>query len=366
MSPDRLTCGVGAGKRHWIRTTACVATTIFFGQASIVAAILFSNIFNYPNGLITNEKLNSPRSPDFIMNSGSLFATNGVGWTGVPDTGDPGRDSLKTNNSCIFRLNTIRSDFENFGLTVAIFNRGYTSTPKTPPVDYDGIHIWVRFLNESNHYAISVNRRDNDVIIKKKIPGGPSNGGTYTNLTAEIPCPVQFNTWQLIRVTVQDQPATGFVILKAYINDKPILEAVDDGTRGGPPLKGRTQVGLRGDNTDFMFDNLTVFEVPPTLLPAAIPTLTSVEITTSSIVIEWPAFTGELSQFYKAEVFSTSEPVSFVSTPLNALRGPASGINRAQIKDLLPGKTYEIFLYHAMDFRTWSLPSKPILIQTVN
>jgi hypothetical protein len=45
----------------------------------------------------------------------------------------------------------------------------------------------LRHVSELNLYAITVDRRDGEVVIKKKCPGGPSNGGTYYALANSGP-----------------------------------------------------------------------------------------------------------------------------------------------------------------------------------
>jgi hypothetical protein len=124
----------------------------------------------------------------------------------------------------------------------------------------------VRYQSAQELYAITVNRKDNVVLLKKKTPGGPSNGGTYTTLgQAKFEAPVspegKEEHWQRVQIAAQDEPANA-VRMRLSIDDKLLLDIKDDGSKAGPALTRPGKVGLRGDNTEFYFDNFTVQPVP--------------------------------------------------------------------------------------------------------
>src|SRR5258708_39144373 len=96
--------------------------TLFILCLSLAApslqATLFSDDFHRPDGLITNEyafwNSSDPKavqSPPWQMDSGSFFAKDQAGWTGLPDDKTPDATSSKGTNSAVFRLTTRGSDF---------------------------------------------------------------------------------------------------------------------------------------------------------------------------------------------------------------------------------------------------------------
>src|SRR6185369_17667421 len=84
----------------------CMEQKILGQNETLQKQILFQDDFGYQNGLITNdyayrhpEDPLAKRSNNWEMTSGSLFAQDHVGWTGVPDGGNAERLSLKASNS---------------------------------------------------------------------------------------------------------------------------------------------------------------------------------------------------------------------------------------------------------------------------
>jgi hypothetical protein len=229
---------------------------------------LFSDDFSqYPDGLITSEyafwnpTLSSAKvSPIWEMTSGSLFASGGAGWTGVPNSGAPDADSNPTNNSSVFRLTSKQADFKDVAVTFDLLNQGLTSTASTPAVAWDGVHVFLRYQSEYNLYYASVNRRDNTVVIKKKVAGGSSNGGTYYDLSSYVPHSVTYNAWQKIKATVKDN-ADGSVSIELYADGTLIAKATDNGSVGGAPIRTAGKVGIRGDNANIKFKNFTVTSI---------------------------------------------------------------------------------------------------------
>jgi hypothetical protein len=235
-----------------------------FANAFSHAAVLFSDLFDRTDGLITNEyafwnpsDARAFRSPDWEMGSGSFFVSGGTGWTGVPNAGFVDRTSSNATNSAIFRLNTKRSDYQDVSVSFSLLNQGLSSTSVTPAVAWDGMHIWLHYQSETSLYYASINRRDGTSIIKKKVPGGPSNGGTYYDLSPFVSHPVPYGQWTNVKATVQTHP-DNTVTIALYENGQLIVQATDDGSIGGPPITGGGRVGLRGDNANLKFENFVV------------------------------------------------------------------------------------------------------------
>jgi hypothetical protein len=241
-------------------TTSTTSTTLPVGDR-----VVFSESFTHPDGLMTNEyafwnpiAANRVEDPNWEMTSGSLFAVGGIGWTGVPDNRDPNATSSTGTDSAIFRMTTRRTDFSNVSVTVRLRHEGYVATSSTPAVAWDGVHLFLRYVSEESLYYASINRRDNTTQIKKKVPGGPSNGGTYYTL-ASGRFPVIQGNWQDVTATISDR-ADGSVSIQLFANGVLVASAIDSGV-GGPVLRSG-RLGLRGDNSQFSFDDFIVKSLP--------------------------------------------------------------------------------------------------------
>lgn len=229
------------------------------------AAVLLSERFATSDGLITNEwahwNAGGVESPAWEMTSGSLFARDGAGWTGVPDDCAPDRTSSGCTNSAVFRLNSRRADFGDVRVDARLRANGWASTPSTPAVAWDGVHLWLRYRAEEELYYASVNRRDGTVVVKKKCRGGQSNGGTYYTLASRSEQPVTLGAWQRVAASVENL-ADGSVAIELFREGERLLRAVDAGT-GCAPIRSAGAVGVRGDNLDFDVDDFAVTELYP-------------------------------------------------------------------------------------------------------
>lgn len=219
------------------------------------AASPFRPTFSAGLYLMTNElaydapTAGAPVDKNWIVTSGSLFNDNGTGWTGPIDGEMPDRYSRQHTDSAVFRLVTRRQDFQDvtvqFNLEVAYL----TSTSRTPPQSYDGVHVFLRYGSPQQLYVVSVFRRDGEVVIKKKVPGGSVDGGTYAILaTSRHRSPM--NQWNAVSVSAVNT-ADG-VLLSLRIDGKLLLRTTDRGTEGRPIYEAG-RVGIRGDNADFRF-----------------------------------------------------------------------------------------------------------------
>lgn len=225
--------------------------------------VLFNPTFPTVDGLVTNEyAYRNPTSTDAVrsdvweMTSGSLFAAGGSGYTGPLTVGRPDALSTTATNSAVFRLRSIRDDFDNVTVSSRFFVEAFESTVNTPEQAFDGVHMWVRYQSEYNLYVASVSRRDGVVVIKKKCAGGVSNDGTYHALHKAVPgwsgTPDQ---WWTATTSVQTNP-TGTVTITVAINGTQVVAATDTGV-GCAPITGTGRVGVRADNTRFKFNDFT-------------------------------------------------------------------------------------------------------------
>ena len=159
------------------------------------------------------------------------------------------------NDSSVFRVVTRRSDFQNvavsFGLNVQRFGR----TPAGSELGWQGVHVFLRYQSQDLLYVVSVDRIDGRVVIKKKVPGGPSNGGSYYTLGTADERAVS-GRWEQVQVSATNSGAN--VVLRAWLDGKLVLTATDDGIGDAAPISQPGRVGLRGDYTEFMFRTFTV------------------------------------------------------------------------------------------------------------
>jgi hypothetical protein len=149
-----------------------------------------------------------------------------------------------------------RAGFRDVAVSFSLKNSRLVTTSRTPSSSWDGIHLWVRYQAENLLYYASINRRDNTVVIKKKVPGGPTNGGTYYILSSSVSHTVPYGAWQHVKATVKNNN-DGSVTIRLYAEDVLLVSATDTGT-GGPPIREPGKVGIRGDNAEFHFDNFAV------------------------------------------------------------------------------------------------------------
>jgi hypothetical protein len=222
--------------------------------------------FEVADGLIASEHEQAPLSPVaakrpklWQMTSGSLYARDRHAWSGPPKgRGSPG-DPRSAPGSAVFRMLSVRDDFADMRMRFTLRNGGLFETERTPAAASDGIHAMVRYRDEASLYAVTVNRRDGTVAIKKKVPGGPSNGGTYHTLATGRHA-VPYGSWQQVEVGALTN-RDGSVTVTLAVDGRGLLEATDRGT-GGKPITGAGRVGLRGDNCDLMLDDVVVSPWP--------------------------------------------------------------------------------------------------------
>ncbi|GAC1366543.1 MAG: hypothetical protein NVSMB32_10960 [Actinomycetota bacterium] len=219
--------------------------------------------FSGPDGLVSNEYAHShPRAPEAVtspvwdVTSGSLFQQEGAGWTGKPDDATPGPASATGTGSAVFRVITRRSDYSNVAVSFALRMDGLTATPRTPAVPLDGVNVFLRYQSEEFLYVVAVGRRDNTIVVKKKAPGGHSNGGTYYTLGNAVYHDIGLGRWQQVRASIRTL-ADSSVSIDLSLDGYQLLHVVDAGT-GGPPITHPGSVGIRGDNCDFRFRHFSV------------------------------------------------------------------------------------------------------------
>jgi hypothetical protein len=195
------------------------------------------------------------RSDEWIVTSGSLFSKRGAGWTGPIDGDRPDLHSKSHTGSAVFRAVTRRADFRDVTIDFEPYVEGMTTTRRTGSLAHDGVHVFLRYRDPRSLYTVSVDRRDRIAAIKIKRPGGPSDGGTYT-LLGTAPLPLPQHQWVHQRVRVANEGHG--VRITLWSNGREILNVLSRGSGASAPLMTAGRVGMRGDNTEFMFRNFTV------------------------------------------------------------------------------------------------------------
>ena len=102
--------------------------------------------------------------------SGSLLADDRTGWTGPIDGVDPDTYSRRQTDSAVFRLVSRRSDFRNVRVEFAPDVARLSSTTRTPPQAYDGVHVFLRYKSAQLLDAISVFRRTARSRSRRRCP----------------------------------------------------------------------------------------------------------------------------------------------------------------------------------------------------
>ena len=261
----RWLAGRGSGAHRTVLFTCLAAVVAVLVTIQLIVFLrrpMLSDNFDQPNGLITNEfAYFNPHDPaakvsaKWLVTSGSLFARDHAGWTGVPDRGPPGPRSANVTDSSVFRLVTRDADFQNVAVSFSLLVQRFVAPPAGTNLSWQGVHVFLRYQSPDLLYVVSVDRRDGVVVIKKKVPGGPTAGGTYFTLAmAHVPPVV--GRWVQVKASAVNNGAD--VDLKVWIAGRLRLEAVDDGAGDTAPITAPGRVGLRGDYTEFMFRAFTV------------------------------------------------------------------------------------------------------------
>jgi hypothetical protein len=236
---------------------------------------------NGPNHLIVNEwsywnPHDSARvmSSAWQMTSGSLFSIDGIGWTGVPDDTPPDRYSQGHTDSQVFRMNTVRDDFGDVVQELDARINGFTGSANFPAVDWDGVVLWPRYVDEFHLYFAYLLRKDGRVAITKKCPGhlpGGSfyNGGSYFDLASERYFrSTVMGRWYRLASSAQDN-SDGSVTVRTFQDGRLVAQATDHGL-GCAPIRGPSRLGIRSDNVDANLTHYRVYELSP-LLPTSCP-----------------------------------------------------------------------------------------------
>ena len=146
--------------------------------------------FDGRDGLITNEYAHWNSSDpdrtedaDWEMTSGSVFRRSGRAWTGPLDDISPDVASERTTNSAVFRLFTKRDNWHSYEISI---NYRILSRLDKATQDYDGLHLLLRARESTHFYSVSLDRRDGDVVVKRKLDEGKKEQALWAEATDPV------------------------------------------------------------------------------------------------------------------------------------------------------------------------------------
>jgi hypothetical protein len=224
-----------------------------------------ADTFDNDHGLITNEWAynhqsdeRSAKSNRWFVTSGSLFAKNGMGYSGKPDSNKVDPTSSKGNNSSVFRMISRNDGYEDTEMAVRFVPMSWSKGGAKN--DWSGFHLFLRYKSKTELYVVSALRRNGTVTVKKKTTASgdddeQSNGGTYTTL-AEAPAPpnaLRLDKPHDVRVRVT---GTDTAVFEVTIDGAVVLNAIDN----NDPIKGG-RIGVRADDLEFGIEAVHAYPV---------------------------------------------------------------------------------------------------------
>jgi hypothetical protein len=127
--------------------------------------------------------------------------------------------------------------------------------------------IWPRYKTEFNLYFAYILRKDGQIAITKKCPGGSTsdpnyyNGGIYHYLVPDFfHATTTVGQWYRIGASAKDNP-DGSVTVKIYRSGNVVAQSTDTGV-GCAPIRGPAKLGLRSDNVDANLSHYVVTAEP--------------------------------------------------------------------------------------------------------
>jgi hypothetical protein len=239
------------------------AASVAPSPAPQLGRTLLAPRFSSGTRLVTNDyayfnasNRRAVRSSDWIVTSGSLFARHGAAWTGIPDAAAPNARSTNGTGSATFRVVTRVRNFGDVAVSFDLLTQRFVATRQHRTHSWDGVHVFLHYRSQHSLYVVTVNRRDNVVLVKKKRPGGPANGGTYYTVGSAVSYTPPLERWQHVLATIGSS-ADHTTTIALYVDGRQLLGRMDTGV-GGDPLTQPGAVGIRGDDAEFEFANFRV------------------------------------------------------------------------------------------------------------
>lgn len=157
-------------------TAAVIVILRLGGSDQPVGSAPLRDDFTGANGLITNEFAHwNPDRPDRVtsplweVTGGSLFRDDGTAWTGPLDTSAPDPNSSDGTGSAVFRMIS-RREFTDPSIRFGLRVDGHAMPPGSD-ADWAGVHVFLRYCDETDLYVATVFRRDGIVTIRRSCRG---------------------------------------------------------------------------------------------------------------------------------------------------------------------------------------------------
>lgn len=133
-------------------------------DGSATGGPLVADDFDRQDGLITNQRIQSVQDDVWNVTSGSLYASDGRGWSGVPTDIRPDPESRWSSNSSTFRMVTNRDDLRDVTVTFELINRGYVdptrrgelAEPMPEPYPSASNRVEVTRLDGRDHAQVAI------------------------------------------------------------------------------------------------------------------------------------------------------------------------------------------------------------------
>ncbi|WP_143336621.1 hypothetical protein [Corynebacterium pacaense] len=253
--------------QHGIRTGVATLTAVALSLSSCASPArpgdsnsatsggAWQPAFAQESELVTNEwayrnsaSTLAVRSQDWLATSGSLFSRDGGGWSGNPDGDSPDPSSSNATGSSVLRTVSQREDFSDFKVSTQIRINEFSTTPRTPAMDYDGVHFFTNYQDHDNFDSLSLCRRDGAVVIKSKDPANGSDPYVTLDQT-DLPCSI--GTWYTVEIDVRRDGNNQII---TYYRDG--VEVLSHTIEKSSLQPGR--IGWRSDNVDFQFRDFAV------------------------------------------------------------------------------------------------------------
>ncbi len=152
---------------------------------------------------------------------------------------------------------SISCGYQDAAVSIDIDLRELVDARRTPKEAWDGVHLMLRYQSPYRLYYVSVIRRDGMVVIKKKCPGGPSNGGTYHDLSPHVPFVTLLGQGTSFTTTIENEKDDSVRITLYDAAGRQLVSGKDEGV-GCPPIREGGSIGIRGDNAEFAFTLKTI------------------------------------------------------------------------------------------------------------
>ena len=135
------------------------------------------------------------------------------------------------------------------------------SVSLAPPAAARRAEVVLRYQFPYSFYAVVVDRGQGTAALEKESAGESASPAQRRPLAAPAALPAAGAGWARLRATIVNEP-DGSVELTLYAGDALLAKAVDDGSIGGPPIRGPGALSVRVDGAELAAADLFVTALP--------------------------------------------------------------------------------------------------------